>query len=327
MKRRLSPIAKRMADGILEPLMKEHGLDMRYLPCVNKYPRPLREHVALLSCEPDDEPESESDELQVPDNIFDGAHDPWVVLGITAWLICRDVYRRDTELHSWRWHRFFPRLLRGSLKCFNMPALPRLSSTSVRLCHELDRDYSEQLFFSNESEEDSEEDSDWVPSDHADRPLRLSTVVFVAAAMFLRSNDIGLSPCQKCRAIFMKSLADTLSSAGFEVIDSGNDTQGGSVSPSPWGSLKVNIQQPAWMEEFTTMLRNPSLSKDEVQSRVAAELLKLVSLLSISHCDFSQQVRYQRKYLDSCGLDVSDCFQRSGGDNSPCLESVMLTRF
>ncbi|KAI6141193.1 hypothetical protein BKA82DRAFT_22700 [Pisolithus tinctorius] len=284
MKRRLSPIAKRMADGILEPLMKEHGLDMRYLPCANKYPQPLRKRVVRLFCEPDDEPESESDELQVPDNIFDGAHDPWVVLGITAWLMCGNVYRENTELHS-RWlHSSFSCLLHASLKCFNMPALPRLSSTSVRLCHELDRDYSEQLFFSNQSKED--DDSDWVPSDHDDRPLRLSTVVFVAAAMFLRSNDIDVSPCQKCRAICMKSLADTSSSVGFE------------------RSLEVNIPEPAGMDEFTATLRNRSLSKDEVKLWVVAELLKL------------------RKYLDSYGLDASDCFHHLGGDSSSCLENA-----
>ncbi|KAI6000365.1 hypothetical protein F5J12DRAFT_845587, partial [Pisolithus orientalis] len=126
--------------------------------------------------------------------------------------------------------------------------------------------------------------------------------------MFLRSNDIGFPSCQKCRAICMKSLADTSSSVGFEVIDSGNDTQGGGMSLSIQRPLEVNIPEPAGMDEFTTMLRNRSLSKDEVKLWVVAELLKL------------------RKYLDSYGLDASDCFHHLGGDNSPCLEESTLPR-
>ncbi|KAI6000361.1 hypothetical protein F5J12DRAFT_257152 [Pisolithus orientalis] len=127
--------------------------------------------------------------------------------------------------------------------------------------------------------------------------------------MFLRSNDIGVSPCRKCRTICMKSLADQSLSAGVNVIGSGgNDTGREAVSLSLQASLEVNIQEPAGMETFTTMLRNPSLSKDEVELRVVAELLRL------------------KKYLDSCGLDASDCFHRLGGDNGPCLEESTLPR-
>ncbi|KAI6148909.1 hypothetical protein BKA82DRAFT_997023 [Pisolithus tinctorius] len=301
-----SPTAKRMAEGILEPLMKEHGLDMRYLPCVNKYPQPLRERVAELICSPDNNSESELAKLQFPDNIFDGAHDPWKVLGIVALMACDQSDCKNTERHDQDWHKTFSFILRHSRECFDMPALPQLSSTSVRLCRELDRDYSEDLFFTNQSNKD--DDSDWVPSDHDDRPLRLSTVVFVAVAMFLRSNDIGFSSCQKCRAICMKSLADASSSAGFEVIESGNDTQGGGMSLSIQRPLEVNIPEPAGMDESTTTLRNRSPLKDEVKLRVVAELFKL------------------RKCLESRGLNASNRFRRSGGDNSPCLEESTLLR-
>ncbi|KIO08839.1 hypothetical protein M404DRAFT_997039 [Pisolithus tinctorius Marx 270] len=305
--RRLSPTAKRMAGGILEPLMKEYDLDMQYLPYVNKYPQPLRWHVVRLSCVPDDDSEAELDKLQVPDNIFDGTHDPWVVLGIIASVACGDSYCKDTKRHDEDWHNDFSLLLHESSDCFDMPVLPRLSSTSLKLCRELDQDYSEEFFFSGKSNEDDY--SHLVPSDQDDRQLRLSTVVFVAVAMFLRNNDIGVSPCRKCRAICMKSLADKLSSAGFEVIDSsGNDSQGGNVSLSLQGSLEANIPEPAGMEAFTTVLRNPGLSKDEVQLRVVAGFLKL------------------RKYLDYYGLDASDCFHRSGGDKGPCLEESTLPR-
>ncbi|KAI6000329.1 hypothetical protein F5J12DRAFT_784356 [Pisolithus orientalis] len=70
-----------MLDKKLEPLMKEYSLDMQYLPYVNKYLQPLWEHVVQLSCASDNNSELELDELQVPDNIFDGTHDPWMVLG------------------------------------------------------------------------------------------------------------------------------------------------------------------------------------------------------------------------------------------------------
>ncbi|KAI5984983.1 hypothetical protein F5J12DRAFT_787454 [Pisolithus orientalis] len=77
----LIPTAKYMLDKKLEPLMKEYSLDMQYLPYVNKYLQPLWEHVVQLSCASDNNSELELDELQVPDNIFDGTHDPWMVLG------------------------------------------------------------------------------------------------------------------------------------------------------------------------------------------------------------------------------------------------------
>ncbi|KAI6141217.1 hypothetical protein BKA82DRAFT_22726 [Pisolithus tinctorius] len=282
---RLSPTAKQMMDEKLEPLMKEHTLDMRYLPCVNKYPRPLRKHVARLSCAPPDASEWGLEDIEVPDNIVDGAHDPWEVLGLTAMVALGGDDETDTVLHDRQWHSDFSSFLRTFLTCFDMPVLPWLSSTGVRLCHELDQGYSEECLFS-------------------------ITVVFVAVGIFLRSNEIGVSTCPKCRAICMKFLADTSSSAGFEVIDSGNDTEGGAVPPSLQGSLEVSDQEPAGMEAFTTMLRSPTLLKDEVELRVVAELFKL-----------------QRKYLDSRGLNASNCFRRSGGDDSPCLESVMLTRF
>ncbi|KAI6141244.1 hypothetical protein BKA82DRAFT_730110 [Pisolithus tinctorius] len=211
----------------------------------------------------------------------------------------------DTVLHDRQWHSDFSSFLRTFLTCFDMPVLPRLSSTGVRLCHELDQGYSEECLYSMCSVGD---DLDWVPSDQDGRHLRHSTVVFVAVAIFLRSNEIGVSTCPKCRAICIKSLADTSSSVGFEVIDSGNDTEGGSVPPSLQGSLEVSDQEPAGMEAFTTMLRSPTLLKDEVELRVVAELFKL------------------RKYLDSRGLNASNCFRRSGGDNSPCLEESTLLR-
>ncbi|KAI6141200.1 hypothetical protein BKA82DRAFT_329335 [Pisolithus tinctorius] len=297
----LSPIAKRTMDEKMEPLMKEHTLDMRYLPCVNKYPQHLREHVVRLSYTLQNSWGSVSDKLQVPDNIFDGAHDPWVVLGITALVAFDGPDDTDTDLHDQEWHSDFSSFLRTSLKCFDMPVRPQLSSTGVRLCHELDRDYSEERFFSKSYVDDN---SDWVPSDQDGPQLRLSTVVIVAVAMFLRSNDVDISPCRKCRAICMKSLADISPSAGFGVIHSGNDTQGGSMSLSIQRSLEVNIQEPVGIEAFTTMLCKPSLSKDEVKLRVAAELLKL------------------KEYLDSRGLDAPDCSHPWGGDNRPCLDTL-----
>ncbi|KAI6148921.1 hypothetical protein BKA82DRAFT_997035 [Pisolithus tinctorius] len=231
---RLSPTATRMMDEKLEPLMKEHTLDMRYLPCVNKYPHPLRKHVAHLSCAPPDVSFWELEDVEVPDNILDGAHDPWEVLGLIAMVAFGGPCYTGTDLHDQRWHSYFSSFLRTFLTCFDMPVLPRLSSTSVRLCHELDQGYSEECLFSMCSVGD---DLDWAPSDQDGRHLCHSTVVFVAVAIFLRSNEISVSICRKCRTICMKSSADTSSSAGFEVIDSGNDTQGGSMSLVTWRLL------------------------------------------------------------------------------------------
>ncbi|KAI5986572.1 hypothetical protein EDC04DRAFT_1540131 [Pisolithus marmoratus] len=75
-----SPTAESLVTSKLGPLMKKHGPDVRYLPCVNKYPHSLREYVAKQFCEWKDD----FGTVGFPGNIFDGAHDPWVVLGIIA---------------------------------------------------------------------------------------------------------------------------------------------------------------------------------------------------------------------------------------------------
>ncbi|KAI6027210.1 hypothetical protein EDC04DRAFT_3142857 [Pisolithus marmoratus] len=63
--------------------------------------------------------------------------------------------------------------------------------------------------------------------------------------------------------------------------------------PPSQGSLEVDVQEPAGMEAFTSMLRDPTLSKYEKQSQLGRQLLKLI----------------QRQYVDSLALNISDPFE------------------
>ncbi|KAI6001345.1 hypothetical protein EDD15DRAFT_2231339 [Pisolithus albus] len=78
----LSPTAKLQANRMLEPLMKKHGYDVRYSPPVNRYSECLRPWVAKLQCISNPSYQDGLPTAGLPNNIFDGVNDPWVVLGI-----------------------------------------------------------------------------------------------------------------------------------------------------------------------------------------------------------------------------------------------------
>ncbi|KAI6001440.1 hypothetical protein EDD15DRAFT_2232013 [Pisolithus albus] len=304
--RRLSLETKLLADGMLEPVLKEYELDMRYLPLVNKYPARLRPYVTKLLCGGLGSTQKSLPTVELPDSIFDGVHDPWVVLGTIA-LAVRDDNCADKDLHDDDWHAFFPSFLRRCFECFDLPALPRLSSTSIRLCREITQEYAEQRRF--RGFQNSRDDCDWVDSGQDHRQLPLCSAVMAAVATFLRIRDVKLYVCYRCQDTRMESFSDTSSAVGFGVANSGEheglgppsayiregNTLEGSHSSSLQKSLAVGMQEPVGMEAFTTYLRDPTLSKDEVQLRMVARFLKL------------------RQYLGSCGLDASDCFHRSDG--------------
>ncbi|KAI5981468.1 hypothetical protein EDC04DRAFT_1982009 [Pisolithus marmoratus] len=291
----LSPTAESLVDRKLEPLMKKHVFDLRYLPSVNRFPEDIRRHLAYCGCRP--ESASTIPTVEFPDKVFN-APDPWVVLGIVALAMWSDPANEDTDLHDEGWHNHFSRHLRLSLNCFHLPVHPLLSATSVRLCHKLDHDYSEQRSFS----QFGPARDGWVYSYQGGRQLCLSTAVTVAVATFLRSEDVDLYGCRRCHAICMESFTDPSSVVGFEVGNSrepdglesplvpNNALREGQYSPSQ-GCLEGGVQEPAGMEAFTSMLRDPTLSKYEKQSQLGKQLLKL------------------RQYTDSLGFHISDRFE------------------
>ncbi|KAI6029892.1 hypothetical protein BKA83DRAFT_687016 [Pisolithus microcarpus] len=189
-----------------------------------------------------------------------------------------------------------------------MPAFPRLTSASIRLCHELTQEYAEQRRFCQFSS--YFDDSDWVYSGRDHRQLPLSTAVMAAVATFLRNKDVDLYGCLRCDALCMEFFAGTSSAAGFEAANSGNregvepplahirgegNALGRGLFSALQKSLDAGMQEPQGMEAFTTYLRDPILSIDEVQLRMVAGFRKL------------------RQHLESRGLDASDCFHRSDG--------------
>ncbi|KAI5989521.1 hypothetical protein EDD15DRAFT_1304036 [Pisolithus albus] len=303
----LGPTAKLQANGTLEPLMKKHECDVRLSPPVNRYPYCLRPRVAELLCGSNPGCQASLSSAGLPDNILDGAHDPWVVLGIIASASYDPITDDNTYSHDKDWHRYFSSFLHRSLKCFDMPVLPRLSSTGFSLCHALDQDDLEERSL-GQYFGDLGDDSDWVKSDQNGRQLRLTSAVTVAVTTFLQTKkDVNLRSCGRCQAVCAEFLAGIPSAVGFNVANSGNRDNALGESPSSplQGSLELGMQEPAWMVAFTTMLHsNPTLSKDEIHSRVTGELHRL------------------RKYLDSFGLDILDCLQRSDGGNRPHLRNT-----
>ncbi|KAI6021109.1 hypothetical protein EDC04DRAFT_3143922 [Pisolithus marmoratus] len=302
--KRLSPTARQLADRKLEPLMKKHGLDMRYLPWINRYPQGLRWHVSQLSCTAVwDTDQSSSAEL--PDSIFEDARDPWVVLGIIAMIACIDqaVYK-DMDMHDLTWHNAFSSLLRAFLKFVDMPVVPGLPSVGIRLCHELDQDYSEERLFSPSGPYEDDFDQDG-------RQLRLSTAAFVSAITFLWNQDVALYGCRRCQTICMNSFVDTSSAAEFEVAAIGecervvppsmsyepiygeDDVLGGRRSSPSHGSLGARVQEPTGVEAFTS-----------IHTRLVEELLKL------------------RQYFDSLYLDTFECFQHDPNITSRLIRNA-----
>ncbi|KIK22002.1 hypothetical protein PISMIDRAFT_680767, partial [Pisolithus microcarpus 441] len=57
---------------------------MRYLPSVNRYPERLRPQLTKLLCGSYFGCEDDLLTAELPDNTFEGVHDPWVALGIIA---------------------------------------------------------------------------------------------------------------------------------------------------------------------------------------------------------------------------------------------------
>ncbi|KAI6027213.1 hypothetical protein EDC04DRAFT_165170 [Pisolithus marmoratus] len=296
-----SQTAESLVTRKLGPLLKKHGPDVRYLPPVNKYPHGLREHILKQFCRWKDNVRT----VEFPDNILDGAHDPWVVLGIILLVVWSDCAREDTDMHNEHWHRRFLTRLRDSLSFFNMPVLPRLSSMSVRLCYKLDQDCAEQRLFSQFGADEDDPAWDWVCPDQVGRHFCLSIAVFVAVSTFLQRKGADLYGCRRCQAICKESFIDTSSSVAFEVANSGEHeglglswlpTRGeegameGDRSSPFQGSLEA-MQEPAGMKVFVSMLRNSTLSQDEKRLRLATELLEL------------------RQYADSLGVNMSDPFE------------------
>ncbi|KAI5980866.1 hypothetical protein EDD15DRAFT_571265 [Pisolithus albus] len=291
---------------MLEPLMKEHGPDIRYLLPVTRYPECLRPYVAKQLF--GGSTRQSRPTVELPDGIFDGIRDPWVVLGTIALGIGGvDANVVDSHLHDYYWHGYFSYFLRRCSECFDMLALPRLSSTSIRLCHELTQEYAEQRRFRRFH---SEDDSDWVYSGRDHRQLPPSTAVMAAVTTFLRNKDVDLYGCPRCDAVCMEFFTGISSAAGFEAANSGDrkglgpplahihgegNALGRVLSSASQKPLDVGMQEPLGMDAFMTYLRDPTLSIDEVQLRMVAGFRKL------------------RQFLESRGLDASDCFHRSDG--------------
>ncbi|KAI6100431.1 hypothetical protein EDD16DRAFT_468227 [Pisolithus croceorrhizus] len=161
-----------------------------------------------------------------------------------------------------------------------MPVLMRLSSPSRTPCHAIE-DYSGEL--------------------QGDQRLRLTTVVMVTVT--------NVSSRQRCRPLQLSQVSGCVYGVlcwgtlryGFEVASSGDRDHalGGSLYSPFQGPLELGAQELAWMVALTNLLRNPTLPKAEIHSRLGKELHRL--------------------YFDSFRLGMSFCLYRSGNGSRPYL--------
>ncbi|KAI6100437.1 hypothetical protein EDD16DRAFT_1655572 [Pisolithus croceorrhizus] len=299
--------------------MKNHGCNMQYLPPVNKYPQYLRQDVADLLCESGENGLPTAEHFE---NILDGAHDPWVVLGIFVWATyCYSTSTGEgTDRHDGEWHDSFSFHLRRSLQCFDMPLLPRLPSTSLALGYRLTQDHAEERLFETPYFDPDEDDFDRVYSGEDGRQLSLSTAVMVAVITFLRNKDVDLLGCRRCQNICMEFSTNTPSAVRLEVANSSkreghgpatahirdeDHAPGGGRSSASRVSLDASMQAPAEMDPLVTDLRSPTASEDEVPLQMVGGFLKL------------------RQDLGSYGVDTTDRFHHSDGGSRPRLEHLL----
>ncbi|KAI6130763.1 hypothetical protein EDD16DRAFT_1540681 [Pisolithus croceorrhizus] len=293
---------------------------VEYLPSVNRYPQYLREVVTCWLC---GSYENGLPTAEHTENILDGAHDPWVVLGILVWATyCYNASTgKGTDWHDGEWHDSFSFHLHRSLQCLGMPMLPRLPSASLTLGYKLTQDRAEECLFKTPYfDPDKDDDFDRVYSGEDGRQLSLSAAVMAAVATFLRNKDVDLPGCRRCQNICMEFFTGTPSAVGLEVancskceghgpatehIRDEDHAPGGGRSSASQGSLDASMQVPAGMNPFAADLRNSTPSNDEVPLQMVGGFLKL------------------RQDLESCGVHTSDRFHRSDGGSRPRLEHLL----
>lgn len=338
--KRISQTGKRLVERTLNPVLKRGQIDLTFAPHINEYPKDLRFSAAQMSCIlPADTQLNTSWPVQLPDNVLEDANDPWIMLGIIAWMsaCCRSGFEESTrqDRHDERWHTHYLDYASEFTEFLYMPGrLPRLSAAGIELCHRLRISESDRT----------------VLSQFGSDPRQWCLIVYVAVAMFLRSRDVNLPGCQRCRVLFERSCTTASPTLKVDVTGSGepqptfptngaddaqrlpdlllrssldhkstkhlvdDDMHAADKFPSIHRSnlpvsgptacrSETSLPEPAGMEAFTSITHNKTLSKNEMQSRL------------------TQQFHILLQYVDFLGLDTSTCFRNPDGDNTPYLGS------
>ncbi|KAI6158427.1 hypothetical protein EDD17DRAFT_1622777 [Pisolithus thermaeus] len=189
-----------------------------------------------------------------------------------------------------------------------MPVLMRLSSPSRTPCHAIE-DYSGERSFGQFLP--AMDDSDWLRLVQGDQRLRLTTVVMVTVT--------NVSSRQRCRPLQLSQVSGCVYGVlcwgtlryGFEVASSGDRDHalGGSLYSPFQGPLELGAQELAWMVALTNLLRNPTLPKAEIHSRLGKELHRLVGLRALPCFLLTQPTR---QYFDSFRLVPQDRVEAQG---------------
>ncbi|KAI6006147.1 hypothetical protein EDC04DRAFT_990217 [Pisolithus marmoratus] len=220
--KRISKAGREMVERTLNPVLKRSQIDLAFTPRINEYPKELRFSAAQMSCilPPDtqlDTPRS----VQLPDSVLEDARDPWIMLGIIAWMCayCRSGFAESAceDRHDELWHSHYLDYASEFAEFFQIPEpVPKLPAVGIELYHQLRVNKSE---------------SGPLLSQFGSDRRQWCLTVYVAVAIFLGSRDVSLPGCPRCRVLFETSCANGSATLGV-VARSGGSNSHLSLSPS-----------------------------------------------------------------------------------------------
>lgn len=344
--KRISKTGRQLVERTLNPVFKRGQVDVMFTPYINEYPRNLRFSAAETSCilPPDTQPDT-SWPVQIPDNVLEDAGDPWIMLGIVAWMCayCRSGFEESirNDRHDELWHSHYLDYASEFSEFIQMPGpLPQLSSTGIELYHQLRvNKFEGETFLSQPGSE----------------RRQLCLIVYVAVAIFLRSRDVSLPGCPRCRVLFeesstsgssatMMSEREPLPLPSTIPTDDAGDVQadrplshlpgknGMLLRPSPAEKSTedlINDEKQA-ADEILSIRRSglstfdPTASHSEACPQEPAGMEAFTNITrdkalpkNEMRSQLAQQFHRLNQYVDSLGLDVSTCLRGPDGNDMP----------
>lgn len=350
----ISKTGRQLVERTLNPVFNRSQIDVTFTPHINEYPRHLRFSAAQMSCIlPPDTQMDTSWSVQLPDSVLEDASDPWIMLGIVAWMCayCRSGFEESAreDRHDELWHSHYLDYASEFSEFIQMSGpLPQLSASGMELYHQLRVNKFEEETF---------------PSQFGSDRRQWCLIVYVAVAIFLRSRGVNLPGCPRCRVLFEESRANASPTALMVDVAgerepllppstflTGNAGDGQidrplSRLPGKNGMLLgssptdkttedlINDEKQA-ADKFASFqgsgfpISGPNATHSEA---VLAEPAGMEAFTNITHdkalsknemqSQLTQQFHRLNQYVDSLGLNASSCFRGSDADNMSHPES------
>ncbi|KAI5989569.1 hypothetical protein EDD15DRAFT_1306987 [Pisolithus albus] len=350
--KRISKTGRQLVERTLNPAFKRGQIDVTFTPYINEYPRDLRFSAAEMSCIlPSDTQLDTPWPVQIPDNVLGDAGDPWIMIGIVAWMCayCRSGFEESirNDRHDELWHSHYLDYASEFSEFIQMPGpLPQLSATGIELYHQLRGNKFEGETFLSQS---------------GSERRQLCLIVYVAVAIFLRSRDVNLPGCPRCRVLLEKSSINGSStpmtsereplppSSTFPMDDASDIQADRPLSRLPGKNGMLFRSSPALKstedlindekqaaDEFPSTQRSgfptfdPTASQSEACPQEPAGMEAFTNITrdkALSKNEMRSQLAQQfhrlNQYVDSLGLDASTCLHGPDGNDMPHPESPM----